>query len=146
MVMSAASLGLAIMQGSDFGYSVYGSGLFTSEKVIAEKSDLVQRFVSAYMQAFADVIKSPSEAADIIIEANPEYGPKKDVLVKQIEADVKSTFFSPDTKTHGIGWMTKEAWASTTKILLEQGVMKQAINVDAAFTDKYLTGANALKR
>jgi len=137
---------LAIMQGSDFGYSVYGSGLFTSEKVIAEKSDLVQRFVSAYMQAFADVIKSPSEAADIIIEANPEYGPKKDVLVKQIEADVKSTFFSPDTKTHGIGWMTKEAWASTTKILLEQGVMKQAINVDAAFTDKYLTGANALKR
>jgi len=137
---------LAIMQGSDFGYSVYGSGLFTSEKVIAEKSDLVQRFVSAYMQAFADVIKSPSEAADIIIEANPEYGPKKDVLVKQIEADVKSTFFSPDTKTHGIGWMTKEAWASTTKILLEQGVMKQAINVDAAFTDKYLAGANALKR
>jgi NitT/TauT family transport system substrate-binding protein len=137
---------LAIMQGSDFGYSVYGSGLFTSEKVIAEKSDLVQRFVSAYMQAFADVIKSPSEAADIIIEANPEYGPKKDVLVKQIEADVKSTFFSPDTKTNGIGWMTKEAWASTTKILLEQGVMKQAINVDAAFTDKYLSGANALKR
>ena len=48
---------LSIMQGSDFGYIVYGSGLFTSEKMIAEKSDLVQRFVNAYMQAFADVIK-----------------------------------------------------------------------------------------
>jgi NitT/TauT family transport system substrate-binding protein len=137
---------LSIMQGSDFGYAVYGSGLFTSEKMIAEKSDLVQRFVNAYMQAFADVIKSPQEAADIIIEANPEYGPKKDVLVKQIEADVKGTFFSADTKASGIGWMTKDAWEKTTKILLDQGAMKQAINVEAAFTDKYLKGANALKR
>lgn len=137
---------LSIMQGSDFGYAVYGSGLFTSEKMIAEKSDLVQRFVNAYTQAFADVIKSPAEAADIIIELNPEYAAKKDVLIKQIEADVKGTFFSADTKANGIGWMTKDAWASTTKILLEQGSMKQAINVDAAFNTKYLSAAKALKR
>lgn len=137
---------LSIMQGSDFGYAVYGSGLFTSEKMIAEKSDLVQRFVNAYMQAFADVIKSPAEAADIIVELNPEYAAKKDVLIKQIEADVKGTFFSADTKANGIGWMTKDAWASTTKILLEQGAMKQAIKVDAAFNTKYLSAAKALKR
>src|SRR6478609_6054347 len=68
---------LSILLGSDFGYTVYGSGVFTSEKMIAEKSDLVQRFVNAYLQAFADVIKSPDEAADIIIKANPEYAAKK---------------------------------------------------------------------
>ncbi len=137
---------LSILQGSDFGYTVYGSGLFTSEKMIAERSDVVQRFVNAYMQAFADVVKDPQEAADIIIKANPEYGPKKDVLVKQIEADIKGTFFSDETKTHGIGWMTKERWEKTTKILLDQGAMKRAINVDAAFTDKFLSSAKPLKR
>ncbi|MDI1345041.1 MAG: ABC transporter substrate-binding protein [Pseudolabrys sp.] len=137
---------LSIMQGSDFGYTVYGSGLFTSEKMIAEKSDLVQRFVTAYTQAFADVIKSPKEAADIIVEANPEYADKKDILVKQIEADVKATFFSADTKAHGIGWMTKEKWASTAKILLDQGAMTTPINVDAAFSDKFVAGAKPLKQ
>ena len=137
---------LSIMQGSDFGYTVYGSGLFTSEKMIAEKSDLVQRFVTAYTQAFADVVKSPKEAADIIVEANPEYADKKDILVKQIEADVKSTFFSADTKAHGIGWMTKEKWASTAKILLDQGAMTTPINVDAAFNDKFVAGAKPLKQ
>jgi NitT/TauT family transport system substrate-binding protein len=137
---------LSIMQGSDFGYTVYGSGLFTSEKMIMEKSDVVQRFVNAYMQAFADVVNNPTEAADIIIKANPEYGPKKDVLVKQIEADIKGTFFSPDTKSHGLGWMTNDYWEKTAKILLSQGVMKQPIKVEAAFTDKYLASANALKR
>jgi NitT/TauT family transport system substrate-binding protein len=137
---------LSIMQGSDFGYTVYGSGLFTSEKMIAERSDVVQRFVNAYIQAFADVIKSPGEAADIIIKANPEYGTKRDVLVKQIEADVKSTFFSEQTKTNGIGWMTKDYWEKTTKILVDQGAMKQSIDVSKAFTDKYLAAAKPLKR
>jgi NitT/TauT family transport system substrate-binding protein len=137
---------LSIMQGSDFGYVVYGSGLFTSEKMIAEKSDVVQRFVNAYMQAFADVVKNPKEAADIVAELNPEYAAKKEVLVGQLEADIKHTFFSADTKTHGIGWMTKATWEATTKILLEQGVMKQPIKVDAAFSDKYLSAANALKQ
>src|SRR6476646_2688933 len=61
---------LSIMLGSDFGYTVYGSGLFTAAKLIAERPDLVQRFVNAYTQAFADVAKNPKEAADIIVEAN----------------------------------------------------------------------------
>jgi NitT/TauT family transport system substrate-binding protein len=137
---------LSILQGSDFGYTVYGSGLFTSEKVIAERRDVVQRFVNAYMQAFADVIKNPKEAADIIIKANPEYGPKKDVLVQQIEADINHTFFSADTKANGIGWMEKGYWEKTNKILVDQGAMKQSINVDLAFTDKFLPAANPLKR
>jgi NitT/TauT family transport system substrate-binding protein len=137
---------LSIMQGSDFGYSVYGSGLFTSENMIAEKSDVVQRFVKAYTQAFADVAKNPKEAADIVVEMNPEYAEKKDVLVKQIEADIKGTFFSADTKAHGLGWMTKDGWSNTTKILLDQGAMPKPIDVDAAFTDKYLSAADALKQ
>jgi NitT/TauT family transport system substrate-binding protein len=67
---------LSIMQGSDFGYVVYGSGLFTSERMITERSDIVQRFVNAYAQAFADVIKNPDEAADLTIKENPEYAQK----------------------------------------------------------------------
>jgi len=98
------------------------------------------------MQAFADVVKDPKEAADIVAAANPEYAEKKDVLIKQIEADIKGTFFSPDTKAHGLGWMTKEGWSKTTKILLDQGTMSKPIDVDAAFTDKYLSAANALKQ
>ncbi|MDH7795355.1 MULTISPECIES: ABC transporter substrate-binding protein [unclassified Beijerinckia] len=137
---------LSIMQGSDFGYKVYGSGLFTTEKMIAEKSDVVQRFVNAYMQAFADVANNPSEAADIIIKANPEYASRKTVLVQQIEADVGHSFFSDDTKANGLGWMTEAVWASTIKTLVDQEVMKQSIPAASAFNDKYLKGANPLKR
>ena len=137
---------LSIMQGSDFGYIVYGSGLFTSEKMIAERSDVVQRFVNAYMEAFADVIKSPAEAADITIKANPEYADKKEVLVKQIEADVKHTFFSKDTQQNGIGWMTEDTWQKTIKLLVDQGAMKQSIDASKVFNTKYIAAAKPLKK
>jgi NitT/TauT family transport system substrate-binding protein len=137
---------LSIMQGSNFGYTVYGSGLFTAAKVVTERADLVQRFVNAYMRAFADVAQNPQEAADIIVRANPEYAPKRDILVQQIEADIKSTFFSNETKTHGLGWMTNDRWQQTVKILVDQGAMKQSIDPASAFSDKFLAAANALKR
>jgi len=137
---------LAIMQGADFGYAVYGSGLFTSEGVIAARSDLVQRFVNAYVQAFADVIRAPQEAAGIVVEANPEYAARKEVLIKQLEADVRGTFFSADTRAHGIGWMTREGWEKTAATLLEQSAMTRAINAEAAFTDRYLESAQAPKQ
>ena len=137
---------LSIMQGSDFGYIVYGSGLFTSEKMIAERSDVVQRFVNAYMQAFADVIKSPEEAADITIKANPEYADKKDVLVKQIKADVDHTFFSKDTQANSIGWMNQDTWKQSIKLLVDQGAMKQSIDAAKVFNTKYLAAAKPLKK
>jgi NitT/TauT family transport system substrate-binding protein len=137
---------LSIMQGSDFGYTVYGSGLFTAAKLVTERSDLVQRFVNAYMRAFADVVQNPQEAADSIVRANPEYAPKRDVLVQQIEADIKSTFFNNETKAHGLGWMTNDRWQQTVKILVDQSAMKQSIDPAGAFSDKFLSTANALKR
>jgi NitT/TauT family transport system substrate-binding protein len=137
---------LSIMQGSDFGYTVYGSGLVTAAKLVTERADLVQRFVNAYMRAFADVAQNPQEAADIIVRANPEYAPKRDVLVQQIEADINSTFFSNETQTHGLGWMTNDRWQQTVKILVDQGAMKQSIDPASAFSDKFLSAANALKR
>lgn len=137
---------LSILQGSDFGYVVYGSGLFTSEKMIADHSDVVQRFVNAYMEAFADVVKNPEEAADLTIKENPEYAQKKDVLLNQIKADVKYTFFSNDTKEHGLGWMTGAIWEKTINTLVDQGAMKQSTPAAKAFTDQYLAAAKPLKQ
>jgi NitT/TauT family transport system substrate-binding protein len=137
---------LSILQGSDFGYVVYGSGLFTSEKMIAERSDVVQRFVNAYVQAFADVIRNPDEAAELTIKENPEYAQKKDVLVTQIDADIKHTFFSKETLASGIGWLNEGTWQKTVKTLVEQGALKQTIDASKAFTDKYLAAAQPVRQ
>jgi NitT/TauT family transport system substrate-binding protein len=137
---------LSILQGSDYGYKAYGSGLFTSEAMIAEHADVVQRFVDAYLQAFADVAKDPEEAADIVAKALPEYAAKRDVLVAQLKADIAATFFNDDTKANGIGWMTAEHWQRTEDTLVQQGALKEAIPVEKAFDNSFVEAAKPLKR
>jgi NitT/TauT family transport system substrate-binding protein len=128
---------LSIMVGSKFGYDVYGSGLFTSDKIAKEKPDLAKRFVAAYLKAFDDVVKDPKAAAEIVAKANPEYANKVDVLEKQLEADIASTFSSADGKTP-LGAMSKEEWAKTIDVLQQQGALKQPVAVDTVYTDAFL--------
>ena len=63
---------------------------------------------------------------------------KKDDLLAQIDADIASTFTSPATKEHGLGWMTKTQWEETLKTLMGRGVLKAALPADDVFTDKFL--------
>jgi len=129
---------LSILLGADYGWHAYGSGVFASEKTIAEKPALVSRFVAAYKQAFDYVAAHPEEAAEITAKAVPGYADKKDVLLAQIKADIASTFTSADTKAHGLGWMTKTQWSETLDTLASQGVLKTVPPVDGVFTDKFL--------
>lgn len=129
---------LSILLGADFGYDIYGSGLFTSQALIKDNPDLVRRFTAAYLKAFADVVADPAGAAAIVAKAVPGYAGKEQVLLEQLEADIKSTFNSPETKTHGLGWMTKDTWQKTVDLLLAQGALKTPIAVDEAFTDAFL--------
>jgi NitT/TauT family transport system substrate-binding protein len=130
---------LSILLGADYGWKVLGSGLFTSAKMIAEKPDLVRRFTTAYLEAFKDVVAHPKEAVDITVKANPEYQDKADVLTDQLDADIKSTFTNADTKAHGLGWMSPEAWKQTISVLTDQGVLKTPVALDTVYTDKFLT-------
>jgi NitT/TauT family transport system substrate-binding protein len=131
---------LSILQGSDYGWKAYGSGLFTSEAMIADKPDLVQRFVKAYREAFEDVVAHPGEAAAITAKAVPGYADKTDVLLAQLKADIAATFTSEDTKAHGLGWMSAVQWQQTLKTLSDQGVLKTVPAVDTVFTDRFLGG------
>jgi NitT/TauT family transport system substrate-binding protein len=142
---SGGSGSLSILLGSDFGYTVFGSGLFTSEKMIAERADLVRRFVKAYVKAFADVISNPEAAADSIIRANVDAAPK-DVLIKQLEADLKHTFLSNQTKEHGIGWMTGDQWKETARVLAGQGVLNKPADIDRAYDTSFLRSADPERR
>ncbi|WP_102960800.1 ABC transporter substrate-binding protein [Mangrovicella endophytica] len=129
---------LSVMQGADFGWKAFGSGLLTSDAMIKEKPDLVGRFVKAYIKAFDYVAAHPEEAAEITAKAVPGYADKKDVLLAQIQADIHSTFTSPETEAHGLGWMSKAQWEETLKTLSEQGVLKTTPAVDSVYTDTFL--------
>ncbi len=137
---------LSILLGADYGYKAYGSGLVASEKTIAEKPELVQRFVKAYLQAFQYVIDNPQDAVKIVVKMNPEYAAKADTLAKQLDADIKQTFFSENTKARGIGAISAQQWKETAETLINQGVLPKDASTTAGFDMRFLDAANPARR
>jgi NitT/TauT family transport system substrate-binding protein len=137
---------LSILQGSDFGLVNYGSGMFTSDKMIAEKPDLVQRFTKAYMQAFQYVIENPADAVNIVVKMNPEYKGKEEMLSKQLDADIKHTFFSEDSKTKGIGWISPTIWAESFRTFKELDAIDKAAVMSGGYDTRFVEKAQALRR
>lgn len=137
---------LSIIQGADFGYKAYGSGMFTSEKLIAEKPELVQRFTKAYLQAFQFVVENPKEAVDIVVKHNPEYGPKADMLNKQMQFNVTKSFLSDATKATGLGVITPQQWKETAETLIAQEVLPKDASLTAGYDMKFQGAAGAARK
>jgi NitT/TauT family transport system substrate-binding protein len=137
---------LSILLGADYGYTAYGSGVFTSEKMIADKPEVVQSFVNAYLQAFKFVVENPQQAIDIVVAANPEYKGKEETLLKQLDADIKATFFSAYTKQHGIGAINDKQWTETAQVLKEQGVLPADFSAAGGFNSSFVEKSGGLKR
>lgn len=137
---------LSIMMGSDFGYDAYGSGLFTSERMIADKPDLVKRFTRAFLKGFGDVVTDPAAAAKIVAAANPEFKDKEAILLDAIKINLDGPFFSEATKASGLGWNTRAKWDATAKILADQSLIPAQLDVGQAFDNRFVENAGALRR
>src|SRR5215471_16683769 len=93
---------------ADAGYSSYGSLIETSDKLLQEKPDLVQRFVDASIEGwYSYLYGDPAPANELIKRDNPEM---TDALLAYGIAKIKEYGIvdSGDAKTHGIGAMTDQ--------------------------------------
>ncbi|MER6530193.1 ABC transporter substrate-binding protein [Streptomyces sp. NPDC001508] len=115
---------LDVMLGSDHGYKVYGSGLFTSDEMVKDDPDLVQRFTNAYLRAFRYVIDNPEKTAKILADSSPEYRDQAGLFQRQLQADIDHTFTSDATEKNGLGAMDAQVWQATIDTLADQQVLK----------------------
>jgi NitT/TauT family transport system substrate-binding protein len=132
---------LSIMLGADHGYDALGSGLFTNEELLEGDRDLVQRFVTAYLQGLQWVIDHPSESAALLSQSRPQLGESEALFTTQIEADIENTFTSPVTERHGLGYADPKAWEATVSILDEQGLLEGSVEPADAYDNRFVEKA-----
>jgi NitT/TauT family transport system substrate-binding protein len=113
---------------SDNGIDLYADTLFTTEKMLKEKPDVVRKFVAATLKGWNTAISSPEDAAKITIK----YGDKLtyDHELAMMKASVP--LLKPDGKP--VGFMDEAGWSSAQKLLLAAGFQKQPVDVTKAFT------------
>jgi NitT/TauT family transport system substrate-binding protein len=134
---------LSILHGTDVGYDVFGSGMYTSERMINDHPDVVQGFTSAYLEAFQWVIDNPEEAAAMVAASTELTVDKAPIFLEQLQADLDFTFTDETTEANGLGYMDPAKWAKTKDVLASQGLLATDVPVESIFNGSFQAAAMA---
>lgn len=133
----AAARGMEIvaLSFSDWGLDLYGLALFTSEKLLQEKRDVVRRWTDATMRAVAWSVENPEEAVAIFVRKNPAVSPE---LARAQWRIVVDHLLTPAAMEHGIGRMTEDKMRRTRDTLVRYQKLAGDIPLNALYTNEFL--------
>lgn len=127
-----------VMLLADAGYSSYGALIATSQKLVHDNPDLVQRFVNASIEGwYSYLYGDPKPANELIKRDNPEM---TDELLAYARDKMKEygIIDSGDAKTNGIGAMTEERWRDFFETMVKAGIYPSDLDFHRAFTLQFV--------
>jgi NitT/TauT family transport system substrate-binding protein len=108
------------------------NGLMTNETVLKEKPALVQGMSNALLKGIRDTLANPDEAMEITTKyvegLKADDATQKKVLLATIEL----------MKGEPLGVSSPEAWENTQATLLSMGQIKEKMDVNSFFTNKFV--------
>jgi NitT/TauT family transport system substrate-binding protein len=125
---------LNVMRPRDYGVAMISGGLFTTEKTIKDRPELVQAVVSASMRGWKEALEDPEAAAKIVLKYNSEL--KLPHQIAQIKAMGKLICVGP-TLDGKFGYSDKKDYEVAQKVLLDAKLMSKPVDLDQAFTNKF---------
>ena len=122
---------------ADYGYQPYSTTIQTSQKLVEENPDLVQRFVDATAIGWYNYLYGDNTEANALIrQDNP------DMTAGQIAFGVEKLkeygiVVSGEAETQGIGCMTDARWSEFYTDMTEAGVYQPGIELTKAYTTQF---------
>jgi NitT/TauT family transport system substrate-binding protein len=125
-------LKLNLIWPSDYGIHFYSDTLVTTDRLIAEKPDLVTRFLRASLRGWKDAIEDYQDAVKVTLK----YAQTKDpgLQTTMMEAMLPLVHTGEDQ----IGWMKAEVWQGMYRVLLDQKLLATPFEVSHAYTLRFL--------
>jgi NitT/TauT family transport system substrate-binding protein len=125
---------------ADAGFSAYQATIAISRKLAGEKKDLIQRFVDASLEGWAQYLKGgPATAAAnaLIKQANPEQTDDRIAYAIKV-LNARGIVLSGDALTGGIGAMSDARWQGFYDSMVDVEVLPQGLKVKDAYTLEFV--------
>jgi NitT/TauT family transport system substrate-binding protein len=133
---ATADAPMSVFPYSDFGIDTMGDGLAVHTDTIASTPNVVRGFVRATLRAYRYAFEHPDEAIASLAKASPSIKPE--VEIEKLKATAR-LLDSPDTKTHGIGYSSKDKWVATQELMLQFGGLSKGVaDVSSYYTNEFL--------
>jgi len=125
--------------------ALVNTGLFTSEKTIAQRPALVQAVVDATLRGWREALRDPRAAAAIVVKYNGE--PRLDDQIAMIRA-MGEMFCAGPTLRGRFGESTRDEWETVQRVLLADGAdnpdgLQAPVDLNAAYTNAFWAKAPA---
>ena len=116
----------------DYGVDAYQHVIFTTEKMIAEHPETVERLLRAVLAGLQDTLAHPDETATLILR----YNNTLDLGGQRRRLQAALPFINPAGSTPLA--MQAEGWAATQQTMLDQGALAKPIKLEDAYTRAFL--------
>ena len=137
-IMEQQGVKPVVMLLGDYGYTGYAAIIQTSQKLVQEKPDLVQRFIDASIEGWYSYLNGdPAPGNALIKKDNPE---ESDALLAFGHDKLKAygILDSGDAKAMGIGAMSEARWHDFFTLMSAQGVYPAEMDWKKAFTMQFV--------
>lgn len=121
---------------NDYGIHFYSDTLITTEQIVNEKPELVERFLRATLKGWREAIAYTDESVDITMK----YAKVKN---RVLQSDMLSAM-APlvHTGKDRIGWMDGDVWHQMHQVLVDENILPAAhIDFSKVYTMKFLKKA-----
>jgi NitT/TauT family transport system substrate-binding protein len=119
------------------GYPPYTQAITTTQKVIADKPDVVARFVKATLEGWKSYLQDPAPGNVLIKRDNPNMSDGQLAFGLQRLKDLQ-VVTGGDAGKLGIGAMTDERWKKTAEFMAEWGLLKPTTDWRKAYTLQFV--------
>jgi NitT/TauT family transport system substrate-binding protein len=117
---------------SDYGIELYANVIFTTEDMIKTQPDVVAAFVRATTHGMERAIQDPEAATRLTLARGNNLNPTSEATSMRLALPLMNPAGSRP------GMMTAENWQMAYKILHDQGLLTQQLDVQQAYTLTFL--------
>jgi len=127
---------LVLFDPADYGIIIPRDTIVTTEKMIKERPEVVQRFLRASLRGWKYAIENQPEAVDITLKQSPNL--KKDHQTIMLREVAKLMTWGP-SKEKGLGYLDPKATEFTMSFLLENKQLSKAVPIGEAVNTRFWT-------
>ena len=133
---------------SDYGFpNIYSAIISSSQRFLSENSALAKRFLSAVTRGYIYAVQRPTDAANLLIEANASALSGSRTLVLQSALLEAAQYY---TNADGqVGIQSSQTWKALTDFMFQNGILTNAAGkaisaspaISSLYTNAYLPTA-----
>ena len=130
--LRAQGYDVQVLRAADYAPLV-SNGLITSENTLRNNPDLVERVVRATLRGIQDTANDPDGAYEISKKYVENLAQADEAVQKQVLSDSIALW-----QAERMGYSQPQGWENMQTLLLQMGLMPQAIDLSQAYTNQFI--------